>query len=71
MTVWQVNEIITEDGYFLLDIFTTDMEGSFGALMVPKITRTVHVIFIHLPGTEAGSLKDHLNLQGGLISQHI
>lgn len=30
------------------------MEGSVRALVVPKTTRTVHVIFIPLPGTDRG-----------------
>lgn len=52
LCVWQVSEIITEDGYFFLDTFTIHMEGSARALVVPKTTRTVHVIFIPLPGTD-------------------
>lgn len=52
ISVWQVSEIVAEDGYFFLDIFSTDMKGSVRALVVPKIIRTVHVILTHLPGTD-------------------
>lgn len=52
ISMWQVSEIRTEDGYFFLDIFKIDMEGSFRALVVPKIVRTVQAIFIYLPGTD-------------------
>lgn len=52
ISVCQVSETITEEGYFFLDIFMTDVEGSGRALVVPKITRTVHVILIHLPDTD-------------------